>query len=874
MKPRRSLSLLLIPTLLALAVLIPHSPSRASAPQLALLSVNSNGETGDGWSSVVALSSDGRFALLRSNSDNFSTAQTTNGQLFRRDLWAGETTPVVTLTSPPAGDFVLGDTGDMSADGNSVALIEGDTYPDYPNDTYPDLFIWDGGLDTLTRLTAADGAQFDAGVGGREVSPRLRISADGNVILFVSFSTNILPGHRWSEDLYLFDRTSQTYSRVTERATSGGLDRIDSFVLSADGRTIAFVSADTSFIPGLQPDGLLRTYVYDRLTASYEAITPGVALKEDRNDAVNAISGDGRYVVLSSTIPNLEPGETRQGMQVYVYDRETDTFKCVSVNGNGDTANADSYGAALSDDGQIVAFASKGDNLLPGTPPDGLVRVYLLNRVTDELIRLDNGLDGQPSNADAGFPLLLTPNGRFVGFSSRASNLVPNDTNRQGDAFFYDRDPSAQDGDGVDEAVEAGAPNGGDGNYDGLPDSRQPNVASLLNTGDGDYITLAAPYGTALTGVLAIQNPNEATSPPWADFFAGFLQFAITGLGDGATTLELILADNMQPNTYYKYGPTADNQADHWYQFAYDGTTGAEVLPGKVVLHFVDGRRGDSDLAVNGVITDPGGLSIDPLPDPPAVHLSPVASVTLAGMTYADEDILAFDEAASTWSLFFDGSDVGLTKVDVSAFELLDDGDILLSLDRPLKSLPGLPNITADDSDILRFTPASTGTTTAGTFTIWFDGSDAGLTTLTEKIDAIAFAPNGDLVLSTVGAAAVPSSPRPLKVADEDLLAFHATSTGPTTAGSWRVYFDTGDVSAMLSDIVAADINPATGDIFFAVDKKWVFGALAINTFDVARCAGPATGAASACAAVERFWLGAEHGFGVATYKIDGFDMD
>jgi hypothetical protein len=59
-------------------------------------------------------------------------------------------------------------------------------------------------------------------------------------------------------------------------------------------------------------------------------------------------------------------------------------------------------------------------------------------------------------------------------------------------------------------------------------------------------------------------------------------------------------------NTYWKYGPTPDNPTPHWYEFLFDGTTGAEIDGHVITLHFVDGLRGDHDLAANGTIVDPG----------------------------------------------------------------------------------------------------------------------------------------------------------------------------------------------------------------------------------------------------------------------------
>src|SRR5262249_47193292 len=52
----------------------------------------------------------------------------------------------------------------------------------------------------------------------------------------------------------------------------------------------------------------------------------------------------------------------------------------------------------------------------------------------------------------------------------------------------------------------------------------------------------------------------------------------------------------------------------HWYEFTFDGTTGAEFRDGLIVLHLMDGGRGDDDRLANGVIVDPGG---------PAIRLGP-----------------------------------------------------------------------------------------------------------------------------------------------------------------------------------------------------------------------------------------------------------
>ena len=64
--------------------------------------------------------------------------------------------------------------------------------------------------------------------------------------------------------------------------------------------------------------------------------------------------------------------------------------------------------------------------------------------------------------------------------------------------------------------------------------------------------------------------------------------------------------------------------------------------------------------------------------------------------------------------------------------------------------------ITGADEDLLAFAPTTLGTTTAGSFAMWFDGSDVGLTANKEDIDAVSVdAETATSTVSTLGAFAV-----------------------------------------------------------------------------------------------------------------------
>jgi len=177
--------------------------------------------------------------------------------------------------------------------------------------------------------------------------------------------------------------------------------------------------------------------------------------------------------------------------------------------------------------------------------------------------------------------------------------------------------------DGVPDAVEDGAPNGGDGNNDGIPDRSQDHVTSLP-TGGG-YLTLVSPVGTVLKNVRIAPNAAPADLPLGVSFPFGLLAFEVTGITPGASiTVDILYPSSPSVTDYYKYGPLPGSLTPLWYDFSSDGTTGAVLTPGRARLTFVDGARGDDDLTANGRITDDGGpVLTSSSPGSPNPELSP-----------------------------------------------------------------------------------------------------------------------------------------------------------------------------------------------------------------------------------------------------------
>ena len=171
------------------------------------------------------------------------------------------------------------------------------------------------------------------------------------------------------------------------------------------------------------------------------------------------------------------------------------------------------------------------------------------------------------------------------------------------------------DGDGISDEVEDGAPGGGDGNGDGLKDSEQGNVASFRDVSE-EWCTMVSETSTRIRAMKVTTDASTEDDPPESTAFdAGLFSFILTDLSPGQSTiLKIIMHDNtINITEYKKYGPTEEDRVPHWYEFSYDGLTGAGIdSEGDrtiISLYLKDGDRGDDDLLENGEIVDMGGPS-------------------------------------------------------------------------------------------------------------------------------------------------------------------------------------------------------------------------------------------------------------------------
>ena len=195
------------------------------------------------------------------------------------------------------------------------------------------------------------------------------------------------------------------------------------------------------------------------------------------------MSSNARYVAFMSNASNLVPGDTNGLEDIFLRDRRNGTTVLASVSSSGAQANGFCYSPSVSDDGRYVAFTSSATNLVPGDT-NGVWDVFVRDLQSGSTMRISVDSTGSQADAYSHGPV-VSADGHAVLFYSEATNLVAGDTNGFGDAFVRDLQ------NGTTERVSVG-PGGvnGDGTSRGsslTPDGRFVvfgSVATNLVAGD------------------------------------------------------------------------------------------------------------------------------------------------------------------------------------------------------------------------------------------------------------------------------------------------------------------------------------------------------------------------------------------------------
>lgn len=333
------------------------------------------------------------------------------------------------------------------------------------------------------------------------------ISDDGRYVAFNSNNSSLVTGGTYGPlDVYVYDLITGVYERVSidNNGNAGNGDNYWGPSISSDGRYVAFESNASNLVPG-DTNGAYDVFVHDRLTHQTEMVSvDSVGNKADNASARPSISTDGRYVAFESAATNLVAGDLNNTTDVFVRDRVLGQTYLVSVDSNGNKGNLESQEVSISADGRYITFTSSATNLVPGDT-NAAADIFLRNLQTNVTTRISIDNQSNQSNNGSSSPF-VSNDGRYIAFYSEATNLVTGNSNGYAQVYFRDRDPdSDNDGDGF-----LGAGDCNDNNstvYPGATEIKHDGIDQNCNGSDLTIDIITSTYKTK-TDTLTV----EATS--------------------------------------------------------------------------------------------------------------------------------------------------------------------------------------------------------------------------------------------------------------------------------------------------------------------------------------------------------------------------
>jgi len=220
-------------------------------------------------------------------------------------------------------------------------------------------------------------------------------------------------------------------------ARSGDFGR---YRISADGRYVLFYSEASDIVP-LGATRASDLFVRDLQTGTTRMVSINAAGTASSGvSSFGLISDNGRYVAFTSFANNVTTNDTNSSPDVFLRDLQTNTTRLVSINGAG-TASGALGGSELIDftpDGRFITFSSQAQDLTSQPDGNGLgTDIYVRDTLNNVTTLVSINLAGTASGNGSCFGGSISADGRYVVFTSEASNLVANDTSTR-DAFVRD----------------------------------------------------------------------------------------------------------------------------------------------------------------------------------------------------------------------------------------------------------------------------------------------------------------------------------------------------------------------------------------------------------------------------------------------------
>jgi hypothetical protein len=439
---------------------------------------------------------------------------------------------------------------------------------------------------------------------------------------------------------YSLDGTK--FTQLSSNSASGkNFNQVGLFALHATTSSAPSIPADIDYfrVDGNSPltdGGLIAYYPFngnanDASGNGYNGTVNGASLTTDRFGKPNSaylLNGTGanistNFLGVSSNTTNGITGSNPRTISLWAKTSSNNQMYMLSYGYNSTTAGSTfrcglnypingSQCGGISNNPGVVIDTSQGAMLYTANVSNNVWHHYVWvvpnisnPTVSDVLIYMDGNLlttikgycvsNTTAINTKSGNPLVI---GKY--FDSTIPGYFDGAI---GDIRIYNRALS------VSEILEL---------YNGI-NNPSPNVASFYTFDRYSSVTLTSPAGTTFNNIQVVSNPSPTNAPKGVSFPIGFFSYNVGNVLYGGN-IDIDFLTNYgigygEPipidfDCYYMYGSEPENPTPHWYDFTYDGQTGAEINGSDIILHFGDGLRGDDDLIENGIIVDAGGPGI------------------------------------------------------------------------------------------------------------------------------------------------------------------------------------------------------------------------------------------------------------------------
>jgi len=376
---------------------------------------------------------DGRFVAFLSSAVGLVSGVQTQNEVYVRDLTLGTTYAVSTNAHQYLSNSIVCYNHAVSDDGRYVAFEASSSVTTRP----AFLFRYDSLAGGALQVVATNAAAVPYSSSCFRHFRTLNLSPDGRFVAFVGVTNNSTQIYLWDGNSADTSLISQNISGLV--SANGACDYP---VIDASGSYVAFLSSITNLTTDTVGEGF-HLYVRDVQGQSTRLAdgTNGIATAKDFQ-TIPCLTPDGRFLAFDCSDADLIANDNNHASDVFVRDLTSNTVELVSMRDAGfpsQTASALALGSqfAVSADGRYVTFATPAASLLPNC-----TNVYRQVLIADLLggsnILVSVDTNGLPNADGASTDPVICSDGTRVAFASPADNLTPGDTNHASDVFVRD----------------------------------------------------------------------------------------------------------------------------------------------------------------------------------------------------------------------------------------------------------------------------------------------------------------------------------------------------------------------------------------------------------------------------------------------------